>query len=325
MLPDKSRFDPKVAKFQYFFGNYVGRADLNNVVPQVWEKPKNASMLYFLAIGSGGGGGAGGVAAGSTSGTMGSGGGSGGGPATVASLLIPAMYVPPVLYVCVPGPNPGSDGTTAAWYGQGTMFSTVPNSQAANVLLLNSCDPVLDTPASPGGDGSSSAAGSGASGNTAPTAANMPLASFGHFTGSISAGTLGGGYGATPAVLVYSQLTAGGGGGGTSTTGTAFDGGGITSVSFPSTNRFTGVAGGSATGNIAGSGGFSMLSTCDLNFNAWLLTGGGGGASNASGQGGRGGDGGIGCGGGGGGGSAFGFAPSLGGNGGPGVGLVAWW
>src|ERR1051326_6336478 len=68
---------------------------------QIWYKPRNITMVYFLAVGGGGGGGGG--ASGTTAQSRGGGGG-GGAPACGKNIL-PAIFLPDILYV-----EPGRGG-----------------------------------------------------------------------------------------------------------------------------------------------------------------------------------------------------------------------
>ena len=63
---------------------------------RVWTRPRGASMLHILCIGSGGDGGNGAVGAASTAA-----GGGGGGSGGQASLVVPAILLPDTLYVTV--------------------------------------------------------------------------------------------------------------------------------------------------------------------------------------------------------------------------------
>lgn len=69
---------------------------------QKWYKPRGVSMVYMFTIGGGGGGGGGFSRASGAAG-----GGGGGGSASSASLLIPAFFVPDILYVSYRSNYPG--------------------------------------------------------------------------------------------------------------------------------------------------------------------------------------------------------------------------
>jgi len=94
-LPPKEQANVKV---------YYPQGTNTNGTWQQWMKPRGTSVVYMFAIGGGGGGGGG-----FTRASGAAGGGGGGGGAATASLLIPAFFVPDVLYV-----QPGVGGLGGA-------------------------------------------------------------------------------------------------------------------------------------------------------------------------------------------------------------------
>ena len=80
---------------------------------QIWTKPQGAKMVYMFGLGAGGGGGGGWAGATSTL-RCGGGGGTGG---TYAKLVIPAFFLPDVLYIYVPCGAAGGVGAANAWSG----------------------------------------------------------------------------------------------------------------------------------------------------------------------------------------------------------------
>lgn len=267
---------------------------------QAWEKPRNCSWVYAVAVqaGAGGGGGASGA-----SGSGARGGGGGGGSGAVARIWIPARFVPDVLYVFVgkgglggSAANPGNNGTQ-------TFISTRLNDSSASGLMLTAGSTVAQA----GGAGSASA-GTGGSGGTAGTDINVHgiwgLLTFRAGQAGSAAGNVAGAAGvAVSWGANNTSLSGGAGGGSTPAADTNFAGGAITGASgFPT------IPGGLAAGGAGRSG--IMI---DAPFSS--CGGSGGGTNGATGVGGRGGDGNLGSGGGGGGGGVTGGAGGNGGNG----------
>ena len=75
---------------------------------ETWRKPRGCKMVYMIGVGGGSSGGVG-VNTGTTSG-----GGAGGGSGAQSSLLIPAMFVPDILYV-----QAGAGGTEVRLHAVG--------------------------------------------------------------------------------------------------------------------------------------------------------------------------------------------------------------
>lgn len=288
---------------------------------QKWVKPRGATMIHMIAIGSGSGGGAG-LAGGSGTQRCG---GAGGGSGAWARLLIPAIMVPDVLYVQVgaggaggaASTNPGASGAisyiSAGGYPDGAVASYIA---AGNVFLKSG-----QTAAVGGGAGDGTGGVPGAAGETI---ANIDEALLGSHSGQWQSvvgknGATGGtanNNGNAVTLLVASGPVVSGGGGGASCTATRRVGGAMNAAGPWGT-----IPGGAAavgTGN-AGAGGGGIT-----RWNPFMSTGGAGGGSGNEGAGGAGGSGGIGSGGGGGG-SGITGASGPGGRGGDGmVVIIAW-
>jgi hypothetical protein len=270
---------------QYF----IGQSTATLTQWQTWRKPRGVKNIYILGVG----GGASGQVASDTS-TSGGGGTSG----AQSSVLIPAFFVPDVLYIQsgAGGQQPASLVAGAAQVAGLPTYVTIEPSTTltANMTFLY--------------------ANGGTTTTTAPAAAtiaNMPLAARGFYTliaGAVGAASSTGV--ASGAVVQVTGLlpTAGGGGGGPGNAGG--------SVSFASigleSNIIPSISGGAASGN--GSSGF-----IDKYFLYSLGGSGGGGGANTNG-----GNGGPGAGGGG----AGAFATTPGGrpgDGGPGFVIIMSW
>jgi len=260
-----------------------------------WRKPRGCSFVFLFGVSGGAGGGFGFTR---TAGNPGGGGG-GGGPGAAVATMIPALFLPDILYVAVGfGGTPGNSGNE-------TLISVQPNNSTNGFFILNI------TGGGFGGIGSAGAAGSGGGVGASTTAR---LGTFGPLvTGAGPVGASGGAQtGAVGANVAYLAGTNGfvcGGAGGAGSTGTDFAGGNQTS---PSTAYYPTINGGSGAG-AAGAPGIKLP-------DQFIFTGGSGGASNNSGVGGAGGAGALGCGGGGGGAGATGGA---GGRGGDGIVIIA--
>jgi hypothetical protein len=269
---------------QYF----IGQSLANFQQWQTWRKPRGVKNIYILGVG----GGASGQVASST--TLSGGSGTSG---AQSSVLIPAFFVPDVLYIQsgAGGQQPASLVAGAAQVaGISTIVTIEPSTTfVANMTLLY--------------------ASGGTTTTTAPTATsivNMPLAARGFYTliGGASSGAASTGV-ATSASIQSTGLipTAGGAGGGTGNAGgSVLSGGGLETNIIPS------ISGGAVSGN--GSSGF-----IDKYFLYSLGGSGGGGGANTNG-----GNGGPGAGGGG----AGAFATTPGGrpgDGGPGFVIIMSW
>lgn len=96
-----------------------------------WNKPRGVAMIDILAVGAGGGGGGGGSPSSATNF-----GGTGGGAGSVASLIIPASYLPDVLYIFVGTGGAGGTATSNGSVGQNTIISTQPNNSTNSMVVL---------------------------------------------------------------------------------------------------------------------------------------------------------------------------------------------
>lgn len=263
---------------------------------RVFNLPKEAEMVMFTVIGSGGGGGRPNfTGAGNVNGA--SAGSSGG----YSHLIVPANRIPPVLYLSAGlGGRGGTANNTAGEAGIASAVSVLPTNNDEDRLIFAN-----------GGSGGIAAGTGPSTGGAIATIANGDLASLGVY--QFSAGVQGGqssntgGFSSSAIVSVF--VTGGGGGGGSG----GGQGGGITSGSamYPTIE-------GALTGNNQGADGFYLL-------RPMLFFGGaGGGGVNGAGGANHGGNGSFGCGGGGGGNSVTG-ASGNGGNGGPGLIIIKWW
>jgi len=292
---------------------------------QVWQKPASCRFVYMLCIGGGGGGGAGrrnpGVA------TCG---GGGGGCSSITRMMVPAIFLPDVLYIQVGAGGAGGDGDATNIQSDGasgnlSYISVQPNSTAVNIICQSG------NAAAGGGIGgrsNGSIASSGGSAGTAWTAATTIL-EFAYFRSTI--GRIGANAGNTtvpPSNITVSAtgvpLTGGAGGGGTSA-GTATENGGSINASKLNPAISGGLAD-SAT-NANGKAGFSLMipTNSGKTPTPMFFTGGSGGGSTttAGANGGDGGDGAYGCGGGGGGASnETGVPAGDGGKGGDGLVII---
>lgn len=258
--------------------------------------PAGVSTAMFICIGSGGGG-AGGFTR--IAGTAGGGGG-GGSSGVISRLIIPAIFLPPVLYVN-PGNSPAAAGAGVASYVAQSASTT-----AAQVYLRA-------TGGNAGTAGLIGAAGGAGGAVAADSRANCILSDKGMavFLGGVAGsagGAVTGAVGVSLAHLVGGLVNGGCGGAGCTTTD--FAGGGFT-VALP----LNAIPGGAA----GGGNGVSGASTLVL---PWTWWGGTGGGSNNSATGGSGANGGYGSGGGGGG---AGATAGGGGRGGPGVVICQFW
>lgn len=293
-LPDNSE------RSQWF--NYTGSW-------QVWNKPRGITMVHMLCIGPGQGG-AGGYSAG---GATYAGGGGGGSPGGMSSLVIPAAFLPDILYIYAAGGGLGGIAGSAA----GTVPTALSAISAYPVAaaLGQAGSAYLWSSAAQGtapGAGTSSGTSPGGTVTTVWTPVNGFLATAGTFSAAVG---FGGGQSGTPpaAINFYYSSCLGLGNAGAITTGSVnFAGGGFV---FQSSEVFLPTVNGGAAGGGRGQDGFAIRQPM-------CFIGGAGGGSNFSGTGGAGGNGAIGCGGGGGGGGVVGGA---GGNGGPGLGVVTAW
>ena len=281
---------------QTFIGQAQATAGAATGEWKSWRKPRGVKFVYIIAVGGGSSGGVG------FAGTTTSGGGAGGGSGAMSTLMIPAMFLPDVLYIQagLGGSQPATLVSAAVGVaGTITYVALEPwNTLAAGLTVAFASAGAVT------GTGATATAG-GVVGTAAAiaTIANMPLAGRGayqFFAGQ--AGSAGGASTAAGTALALPttglMVTGGTGAGGTNGTGQA--GGQFNLVGFG--DNFPAIPGGIAavTSTPAGAG---SSGTMLKPFQYYGGTGGGGATSTAGGTPGDGGNGAPGCGGGGGAGS----------------------
>jgi hypothetical protein len=285
---------------------YASQEPASSLVWQIWNKPSSISMVCINLIAAGGGGGL------VTSTSIGAGGGGSGG---MSCLIIPAVFLPNLIYIRVGAGGPGSAGSSLG-VGGTTFISAEPTISASGLGIMTQAG------------GGAPAAGTL---NTGGTAGSAGTTSSGIFIGQgiyyTIAGRPGGAGAASPNTSAATLTDFGsngipltGGTGGGNGTGQ----GGAISEALPSWTARNGAIG--TTGGAGGHGlragyKFDRLlgSNQPLVFSGGL--GGGGGVSPS--VGGIGGNGAYGCGGGGGGGGSGGGG--AGGRGGDGVVIITSW
>ena len=281
---------------------------------QIWNKPAGVGMVNFTMIGSGG---AGGKGSGGTSGFASGGGGCGG----ITRLLVPAVFLPDVLYV---RPGKGTPTQTASGTGFNSSTSYIAitpvnpsvSGTASNIILS-----MAGAASGTGGNGGTSG-GAGAVATGTNDAIGLGLGiweSIGGFQGSAGATAVNtSGANNSPSNNLL-PLTSGAGGG----IGTG-NGGFITSLAlWPTISGGVGTTGGTGTAGFRSGYKFGIsLGAID----PIAFSGGTGGGGHSTGQAGDGGPGAYGCGGGGGGNTtgAGGLAGN-GGAGGDGVVIITSW
>ena len=286
-----------------------------------WEKPRGIIMLEIICIGAGGGGRSGWCANNATR-SGGAGGGSGG----FSRLLIPAIFLPDVLYVSVG--NGGAGGVSITTAASTTGMAGSAGSLSAVSIAPSTAAIYTACFANAGAGAANLVSSSNSFGAVAAVAtqANCLMSGLGQFFAL--AGQTGANGPATSVVGLISYPTTGlllsggaAGGGGQNNLG-----GNITA---PTQSLFslipTRVGGTGASTAGPGDDGISLSQPL-------MSIGGAGGGSSTSitaggGSGGRGGNGGIGCGGGGGGAgpSGTGSGAGAGGNGGDGLVIIRSW
>ncbi len=290
---------------------YIGAGLANNLQWRTWAKPRGASMVHILCLGSGAGGGGGFTRAAGNAG-----GGGGGGSGAQTSLIIPAHFLPDTLYVQAGG---GSLGVSTGTAGSGVVsyVAVAPSGNSAAVVTQNIvCASGGSLPAG-GVSGTLGAGGTPGSAGGVASLAGMPFGALGavnFIAGNV--GTAGGtptnGAGSTQSLPTTGICTMGGFGGGGSSTLDQIGGsvGGLADSLLSDIRPRP-----SAAGSFDGSGGFTLWKPF-FNFS------GVGGSSSAAGVGGNGGNGAFGAGGGGGG---SGTTGGRGGDGGPGLVIITSW
>jgi hypothetical protein len=308
---------------QYFQGS----ATASLTQWQTWRKPRGVNWVYMIGVGGGGGGGA------SRNNSTTSAGSGGGGSGAQTTVMIPAMFLPDLLYIQagVGGAGGVYTGVSAGANGSAGLPTYVMlrpiefvTGRAGVGLLL----------AGAGGGGTLGSATSGAGGGagTAGVIADGPLAGLGFFN---FIGGQAGGAGGAPAATGVSvtppttglMVTGGAGGGGQSTTTPQVGGAIAAMTALPGQEFFPlplnpGLVAITTSPAVASSSGFISRNYL-FNFGG---AGGSGSTNSSGGTSGQAGNGAPGCGGGGGGGensSTGGVSKS--GNGGPGfVYIISW-
>jgi len=281
---------------------------------QTWEKPRGIIMLEIICIGAGGGGRSG-WCVNSTSRSGGGGGGSGG----FTRLLIPAIFLPDVLYVTVGKGGAGGASATltgTANLGSNGLFSSV-NIAPTNAAFYIVCFANAGAGAVVG-TASAGTAGFGANGAQPATALMSNLGQFAALAGQ--SGTAGATVAGTALAYPTTGLLLSGGGAGGGGIGIGGD------ITAPTQSSFSLIP--TRTGGIAASPGNPGADGISLLQPLISIGGAGGGSSTSTASGGaaggRGGNGGIGCGGGGGGSGPTGGS-GAGGNGGDGLVIIRSW
>lgn len=281
---------------------------------QLWQKPRNASMVFMVCI-AGGGGGGGGFSRGT--GTAGGGGG-GGACSGIQKFHTFAAMLPDVLYVQVGvggiGGAAGSAGTNGT-----NSYVTTSSRIVAPTLPNIICYSGVNAP----GGGQPGLVGAGGTAGAVPTIAVIqPWHVLGDSSQTVGLiGSVGGAQtgAAGTSVTAWAAIPFSPGAGGGGSTGADFAGGAITATAnldLGAAGFVPNSAGGIALGGTAGAG---VNVNGSAGFSQWepfLQSGGAGGGTSDVGQAGNGGRGGIGCGGGGGG---AGTTAGRGGNGGNGL------
>lgn len=286
---------------QYF----EGPAAVNGPTGFAWRKPRGCKMVYLLAVGSGASGGAG-INTAATSG-----GGAGGGAGAQSVVIIPAMFIPDILYVnCYGGGNIITPITSGYLGASGTAsFVSISRDSSnsmsnENVIYANGGFKPLSAPTSTAGGVADTAA-------IANNVSGLALRGFTQFSpGSVGgAGNAAAGGGVNIAfptnATSYIPVTGGSGGGGNNGTTSSNAGAliypsgtsgvaGVTSGLFPSQLDGGTAAAGSTPAGAGASGFVTKFNLVNLGG-----TGGGGCSGTAGGIAGAGGDGAPGCGGGG--------------------------
>lgn len=276
---------PSLAPYQWLGRPTVGISEM-----QIWAKPRGVTMFHLFCMGSGAGGGG----ASSVSGY------GGGGSGAVMSVLIPACFLPDILYIKTgiggaggaAGGNDGSVGQVSFMSISATLVSGTISTDACNFFCCSGATAAV------GGNSSGVVAGeviSAQSGGSFPDALLSAMGVVSQVAG-VQGASIGSNAGTSRGVWFFNT----GGAGGAGANNTA--GGQVTvgnRVILPS----LGGAAGTPTG-VAGSHGISYrpqgIQSLPGPYSMFMNIGGGGGGGGSV-TGGRGGDGGSGCGGGGGG------------------------
>jgi hypothetical protein len=252
----------------YDIQTFMGTSGTTLIQWQTWRKPRGVKWIYMIGVG-GGASGQTGINTGTTSG-----GGAGGSSGAQTMLMIPAMFIPDVLYIQA---GLGGVGSTTSG-GQNNAGTITYVSVEPNTTLTTQTTLLFANGGPAGGTVPTSTAG----GVTAATAAvatiaNMPLAGRGHY--QFLAG-LGGGTGGTsttsgggPGFPQTGLMVQGGCGGGGTSAGTAQGGGGSMGAAIGQTFPVTSASGSSPDGvnfqaafyqmNYGGTGGVGASNSVD--------------------------------------------------------------
>jgi len=298
-------------------GTATPGATFTLMVPQwqTWRKPRGCKWVYMLGVGGGGSGGCG-VNTGTTSG-----GGSGGGSGSQSVVMIPAMFVPDILYIaCGNGGLAQTASGLTGLPGLQTYVAIEPDIGMdfnKNLLWANPGN-VTGTAATTSSGGLAGAAAA------AGFIAYMPLAGrafYNLLAGQTGSGGGSGGTGATLSIPATGSMVTGGSGGGSvgSAGGPISAPTGILGTDFFA--NFPALA--AASGSTPGQAGANFIArNFIMNYGG---QGGGGATTTAGGSAGAGGDGAPGCGGGGSGGATTTNTTLRSGAGGPGFVLILSW
>lgn len=294
--------------------------------PQAYRRPRNAKMLFIWCIGAGGGGGGGFTAAAGSA----RGGGGGGGSGAVSRLVIPAFFLPDVIWCHCGVGGAGSTGSGVAGSNGSRSYVTVAPGQTSGAAYLITLSGAAD--AQGGGAGTGAAAGALGAAGTITTATAAVFHGMGLWTAVAGqAGVAGGAQtGAAGASVTWGAgglaFSGGAGGGGVGTNNTDQTGGAITGAGMiPTLAAGVAAAGAGNPGVLYGPMGQVITNALAWSGSPWpfaSLGGSGGGTAGASGTGGKGGAASYGSGGGGGGGGVTGGG---GGRGGDGLIVIAAW
>jgi hypothetical protein len=289
----------------YDMQTFVGTSGTTLIQWQTWRKPRGVKWIYMIGVG-GGASGQTGINTGTTSG-----GGAGGGSGAQTMLMIPAMFVPDLLYI-----QAGQGGVGATTSGSQNIAGTITYVSVEPNTALTTQTTLLFANGGPAGGTAPTATAGGITAATAAVAtiANMPLAGRGQyqFLAGQAGGTGGtnttGGVG--PGFPSTGLMVQGGGGGGGTNAGTVSDGSQSMGAAIGQTFPIT--FGGSGQSGINFQAAFYQM-----NYGGT----GGAGASNSV-DAGKGGAGSPGAGGGGGGGANTTRTAVKGGDGGPGFVII---
>lgn len=264
---------------------------------QTWQKPRNCSFVWMMAIGGGGGGGGSYVALGASNNAF-----TGGGGGAVTRGLFNASLIPDILYIQVGLGGAGGGVNSSGVAGGRSFVSLTPSSASLSGLFFAS-----------GGAGAAGGGSVAVAGETAIGTASANMMTLSNFMSTAGNNSVIGVF-PTPASVtpLTSQITTAGASGGALATGTtSYSGGSILATSFSPL-----ILGGSASTTSNGEKGGDGYTS----FDPFMSTGGAGGGAGWSGfSAGAGGAGGLGSGGGSAGVASPGATGASGGKGGDGL------